>query len=71
MNPPDANDMQGAAIEGLSAITLSTHNMTRSVRFYEALGFRKLYGGADADFTSFAMGASFLNLTRETHGLLR
>ena len=26
-------------IEGLSAITLATHDMRRAVRFYQALGF--------------------------------
>jgi catechol 2,3-dioxygenase-like lactoylglutathione lyase family enzyme len=57
-----------AHVEGLSAITLATHDMPRAVRFYEALGFRLLYGGANEAFTSFALGSSFLNLTSETHG---
>lgn len=52
--PPD--------IESLSAITLATHDMARSVRFYRALGFRLLYGGEQAGFTSWAVGASYLNL---------
>jgi uncharacterized glyoxalase superfamily protein PhnB len=42
--------------------------MPRAVRFYEALGFRILHGGANDAFTSFALGSSFLNLTSETHG---
>ena len=50
------------AIESISAITLATHDMTRAVAFYRALGFRLLHGGADADFTSFAAGAGYLNL---------
>ena len=49
-------------IESLSAVTLATHDMGRAVRFYEALDFPMLYGGADAPFTSFAVGSSFLNL---------
>ena len=57
-----------AHVEGLSAITLATHDMPRAVRFYEALGFRILHGGANDAFTSFALGSSFLNLTSETHG---
>jgi catechol 2,3-dioxygenase-like lactoylglutathione lyase family enzyme len=60
-----------AHVEALSAITLATHDMARAVRFYEALGFRMLYGGANEAFTSFAIGSSFLNLTRETHDPIR
>ena len=32
-------------IEGISAVTLSTHEMPRAVRFYRALGFEVLHGG--------------------------
>jgi catechol 2,3-dioxygenase-like lactoylglutathione lyase family enzyme len=39
-------------IEGISAITLSTHDMRRAVRFYSELGFVMLYGGEDEGFTS-------------------
>ena len=49
-------------IEALSAITLATHDMARAVAFYRALGFVMHYGGADADFTSFRAGSSYLNL---------
>ncbi len=49
-------------IECISAVTLSVREMAPSVAFYEALGFRKLYGGADAAFTSFAVGEGYLNL---------
>ena len=49
-------------IESLSAVTLATADMGRSVRFYRALGFRLLYGGEDASFTSFAVGESYLNV---------
>ena len=50
--------------ERISAVTLLTSDMARSVAFYEALGFRLLYGGAEADFTSFAVGDGFLNVQR-------
>jgi catechol 2,3-dioxygenase-like lactoylglutathione lyase family enzyme len=49
-------------IEGLSAITLATHDMCRAVRFYQALGFELLFGGEAAAFTSFRVGTSYLNL---------
>ena len=55
-------------IEGLSAITLATRDMVRAVRFYQALGFPLRAGGADAAFTTFTLGPSFLNLIAETHG---
>jgi catechol 2,3-dioxygenase-like lactoylglutathione lyase family enzyme len=50
-------------IEGISAITLATHDMARAVAFYTALGFALKYGGAEAAFTSFHAGSGFLNLT--------
>lgn len=49
-------------VESLSAVTLATHDMARSIAFYRALGFEMLYGGGDAELTSFAAGASFLNV---------
>ncbi|MBI2295942.1 MAG: VOC family protein [Betaproteobacteria bacterium] len=49
-------------IHSISAITLATHDMARSVRFYRALGFDLRYGGENASFTSFHAGASYLNL---------
>jgi catechol 2,3-dioxygenase-like lactoylglutathione lyase family enzyme len=36
--------------------------MAQAVRFYRSLGFPLLYGGEEADFTSFVMGSSYLNL---------
>lgn len=39
--------------------------MARAVRFYRALGFEPRYGGEDAGFTSFTVGAGYLNLTAE------
>jgi catechol 2,3-dioxygenase-like lactoylglutathione lyase family enzyme len=50
-------------IEGVSAITLATHDMARAVAFYRALGFVLKHGGPDASFTSFHAGAGYLNLT--------
>lgn len=49
-------------IQCMSAVTLATHDMARSVRFYRALGFTLRYGGETARFTSFAVGAGSLNL---------
>ena len=51
-----------SGIESISAVTLATHDMARSVRFYQALGFTLRYGGEDAPFTSFHAGSSYLNL---------
>ena len=49
-------------IEGISAITLATHEMPRAVRFYRALGFEVLHGSEESSFTSFRAGAGYLNL---------
>lgn len=49
-------------IEGISAVTLATHDMPRSLRFYRALGFELVHGGDDAAFTSLRAGAGYLNL---------
>jgi hypothetical protein len=49
-------------IEGISAITLATHDMRRAVGFYRVLGFAMLYGGEDEGFTSFKAGNNFVNL---------
>lgn len=53
---------QAEPVEAISAVTLLTLDMAASVAFYEALGFRLLHGGADASFSSFRAGSSFLNL---------
>jgi catechol 2,3-dioxygenase-like lactoylglutathione lyase family enzyme len=50
-------------ISSISAVTLATSDMARAVRFYEALGFAKLYGGETSAFTSFRVGTGYLNLT--------
>jgi catechol 2,3-dioxygenase-like lactoylglutathione lyase family enzyme len=49
-------------IESINAVTLATHDMARAVAFYQALGFPIHYGGRDAPFTSFRLGATHLNL---------
>lgn len=49
-------------VESISALTLATHDMARAVAFYEALGFALKYGGPEAEFTSFHVGESYLNL---------
>src|SRR5258708_2710061 len=50
------------AIACISAVTLATHDMTRAVRFYGALGFAIRYGGEAASFTSLHAGSGYLNL---------
>ncbi|HTE84841.1 MAG TPA: VOC family protein [Dehalococcoidia bacterium] len=54
--------MAECPIEAISAVTLATHDMARSVGFYETIGFRMQYGGPNASFTSFIAGAGYLNL---------
>ena len=49
-------------------MTLVVADMARSVAFYEALGFRLLYGGPHAAFTSFRAGAGFVNLQLRRDG---
>ena len=49
----------------ISALTIATHDMPRSVRFYTALGFGINYGGTNAAFTSFSVGAQYLNVIAE------
>ena len=49
-------------VESISAVTLLTADMGRAVAFYRTLGFRLLYGGEDAAFTSFRVGPGYLNL---------
>jgi catechol 2,3-dioxygenase-like lactoylglutathione lyase family enzyme len=53
---------QREPIESISAVTLLTANMVEAVAFYQALGFRLLYGGTGAAFTSFRVGAGYVNL---------
>jgi catechol 2,3-dioxygenase-like lactoylglutathione lyase family enzyme len=55
-------DAEREPVESISAITLQTGNMAKAVDFYRALGFHLLYGGQEAPFTSFRVGAGYLNL---------
>lgn len=57
-----------SGIESISAVTLLVADMARSVRFYEALGFERLYGGEDAEFTSYRVGDGYLNLAFRAAG---
>jgi catechol 2,3-dioxygenase-like lactoylglutathione lyase family enzyme len=61
-------DRRGDTVECISAVTLLTVDMVASVAFYEALGFPLLYGGPKAPFTSFRVGAGYLNLQLDTAG---
>ena len=49
-------------IEHISAVTVFTTDMARAVRFYEALGMPRCYGGGDAPFSSFRAGSGFVNI---------
>jgi len=61
-------EAQREPVERISAVTLLTVNMVEAVAFYEALGFHLLYGGPEAPFTSFRVGAGYLNLELDTVG---
>ena len=52
-------------IEGISAVTLGTHEMPPAVRFYCALGFEILRGNEQSSFTTFRAGMSYLNLVAQ------
>jgi catechol 2,3-dioxygenase-like lactoylglutathione lyase family enzyme len=59
---PNAAAAQAPQIEGISAVSLATHDMARSVRFYQALGFVLRHGGEAAAFSSLAAGPCSVNL---------
>jgi catechol 2,3-dioxygenase-like lactoylglutathione lyase family enzyme len=54
--------MTQSLLTGISAVTLATHDMSRAVAFYGALGFVLKFGGPNARFTSFHAGTGYLNL---------
>ena len=59
----DARGQEGPpTVEGISAVSLVTHDMARSVRFYRALGFTIRSGGDQSSFTSLHAGSGYLNL---------
>jgi len=60
-----AERKESSAIEGISAVTLATHDMARAVRFYIDLGFALRYGGEGAPFTSLSAGRGYLNLVAQ------
>lgn len=49
-------------VETLSAITLFTHDMERSVAFYESLGLRRAWSQPDDGFVVMNAGAAWVNL---------
>lgn len=54
-------------VKCVSAVTLAVLDMARSVDFYrDKVGLEMLYGGEEADFTSFRVGAGYLNLVLTT-----
>ncbi|MDA1218443.1 MAG: VOC family protein [Chloroflexi bacterium] len=56
-------------VQNISAITLAVQDMSRSVGFYQGIvELHLLYGGPDADFTSFKVGDGYLNLIQSTEG---
>ena len=55
---------EAAQIQSLNALTLATHDMPRSVAFYDALGFRLHYGGAETSFTSYYVGDGHFNIVQ-------
>ena len=59
---------QEPGIESISAITLAVRDMRAAMVFYEALGLRRLYGGPEASFTSYAVGGQYVNLQRADAG---
>jgi catechol 2,3-dioxygenase-like lactoylglutathione lyase family enzyme len=70
--PEEAGSARGperfATVEGITAISLVTHDMARSVRFYRALGFTIRHGGEHASFTSLHAGSGYLNLIARPPG---
>jgi catechol 2,3-dioxygenase-like lactoylglutathione lyase family enzyme len=61
-DPIDPDPIDPGPITGLSAVTVVTSHMPAAVAFYEALGFRLLYGGGQDAFSSFRAGSGYLNL---------
>lgn len=46
----------------INAVTLAVTDMAVSFAFYHSIGWELAYGGPDASFTSFRVGANFVNL---------
>lgn len=58
-------------IESLSAVTLATTDMGRSLAFYASLGFLLTRGGPEAPLSSFELGSTAFNLIAQPHGAVR
>ena len=54
-------------IESISAVTLATQSMARSVDFYRSLGFELESGGPQAEFRRFRVGGQYLNIIATSH----
>ncbi len=54
-----------ANVEAISALTLVVADMSRSLAFYEALGFEMISGGETRGFISLRAGHQYLNLSAE------
>ena len=56
-------------VEQISAITLAVRDMAKAVDFYrDKVGLAMQYGGESASFTSFRVGAGYLNLILAPEG---
>lgn len=51
-------------VQSISAVTFAVRDMAEAVGFYERCGFRTIYGGPRADFTSLQSGEAYVNLIR-------
>jgi catechol 2,3-dioxygenase-like lactoylglutathione lyase family enzyme len=49
-------------VESLSAITLATHDMAKSLGFYATLGFRTVWSAPDGSFATIRAGDAWINL---------
>lgn len=65
----DNQSGESVQIESISAITLLTHDVQKSIAFYESLGLTMLHGGPSAPLTSFQIGGGYLNLLRSDASL--
>lgn len=55
-------------LRSISAVTFAVSDMRAAYQFYQSLGFDPNYGGESADFSSFKVGTSYLNLTLAAGG---
>jgi catechol 2,3-dioxygenase-like lactoylglutathione lyase family enzyme len=50
------------SITTISAVTFAVNEMAPALEFYEKLGFTRIFGGPDADFSTLQAGEAFVNL---------